>query len=42
MIVGVFVGTLSSIFLASPIAYMSIGKIKTNDTNVPAAEPVKA
>ena len=42
MIVGVFVGTLSSIFLASPIVYMSIGKIKTNDTNVPAAEPVKA
>ena len=42
MIVGVFVGTLSSIFLASPIAYISIGKIKTNDTNVPAAEPVKA
>ena len=28
MIVGVFVGTASSIFLASPIAYMRIGKIK--------------
>jgi len=42
MIVGVFVGTLSSIFLASPIAYMSIDKIKSNDAETPAAEPVKA
>ena len=38
MIVGVFVGTLSSIFLASPIAYMRIGKIKDTDADVPAVE----
>ena len=45
MIVGVFVGTLSSIFLASPIAYMVLGsKIKKGDDNDAAvvAEPVKA
>ncbi len=45
MIVGVFVGTLSSIFLASPIAYMVLGKKieKVNDDNAAvAAEPVKA
>jgi SecD/SecF fusion protein len=43
MIVGVFVGTLSSIFLASPIAYMRIGKIKNNEPEAPvAAEAVKA
>ena len=43
MIVGVFVGTASSIFLASPIAYMRIGKIKNNEPEAPvAAEAVKA
>ena len=43
MIVGVFVGTLSSIFLASPIAYMRIGKIKNNEPEaLVAAEAVKA
>ena len=43
MIVGVFVGTASSIFLASPIAYMCIGKIKNNEPEAPvAAEAVKA
>ena len=45
MIVGVFVGTLSSIFLASPIAYMVLGKkiekVNDNDAAV-VAEPVKA
>ena len=38
MIVGVFVGTLSSIFLASPIAYMRIGKIKDTDAATPAVK----
>lgn len=38
MIVGVFVGTLSSIFLASPIAYMRIDKIKDTDAATPAVE----
>ena len=45
MIVGVFVGTLSSIFLASPIAYMVLGKKienRNNDSAEVAAEPVKA
>ena len=46
MIVGVFVGTLSSIFLASPIAYMVLGKKIENRRNdgtaEVAAEPVKA
>ena len=45
MIVGVFVGTLSSIFLASPIAYMVLGKKienRNNEAAEVAAEPVKA
>ena len=46
MIVGVFVGTLSSIFLASPIAYIVLGKKieKRNDDSAAevAADPVKA
>lgn len=46
MIIGVFVGTLSSIFLASPIAYLVLGKkIQNRGGNVAdaaVAEPVKA
>ncbi len=46
MIVGVFVGTLSSIFLASPIAYIVLGKkIEKRDNGiaeVAAAEPANA
>lgn len=46
MIVGVFVGTLSSIFLASPIAYIVLGKkIEKHDNGiaeVAAAEPANA
>ena len=46
MIIGVFVGTLSSIFLASPIAYLVLGKKiqnrRDNITDAAVAEPVKA
>ena len=46
MIVGVVVGTLSSIFLASPIAYIVLGKkinnMEDNAEQPVAAEPVKA
>ena len=46
MIIGVFVGTLSSIFLASPIAYLVLGKkIQNRSGNIAdaaVAEPVKA
>lgn len=46
MIIGVFVGTLSSIFLASPIAYLVLGKNiqnrSGNITDAAVAEPVKA
>lgn len=46
MIIGVFVGTLSSIFLASPIAYLVLGKKiqnrSGNITDAAVAEPVKA
>ena len=46
MIIGVFVGTLSSIFLASPIAYLVLGKkIQNRHDNIAdaaVAEPVKA
>lgn len=46
MIIGVFVGTLSSIFLASPIAYLLLGKNiqnrSGNITDAAVAEPVKA
>ena len=46
MIIGVFVGTLSSIFLASPIAYLVLGKkIQNRSGNIADAavsEPVKA
>ena len=46
MIIGVFVGTLSSIFLASPIAYLVLGKKiqnrRDNIADAAVAEPVKA
>ena len=42
MIIGVFVGTLSSIFLASPIAYLELGHKIENRSGKVAAEPVKA
>ena len=46
MIIGVFVGTLSSIFLASPIAYLVLGKKiqnrSGNITDAAVAETVKA
>ena len=46
MIVGVVVGTLSSIFLASPIAYIVLGKkinnMEDNAEQPVVAEPVKA
>lgn len=46
MIIGVFVGTLSSIFLASPIAYLVLDKNiqnrSGNITDAAVAEPVKA
>lgn len=46
MIIGVFVGTLSSIFLASPIAYLVLGKKiqnrRDNIADATVAEPVKA
>ena len=38
MIIGVFVGTLSSIFLASPIAYLVLGKKIENRANAATVE----
>jgi SecD/SecF fusion protein len=38
MILGVFFGTLSSIFIAAPTAYLTLGKKINENENV--AEPV--
>ena len=46
MIIGVIVGTLSSIFLASPVAYIVLGKkidnMQQGNEEPVVAEPVKA
>ena len=42
MILGVFFGTLSSIFIAAPTAYLTLGKKIVEEENAPATAEVKA